>query len=510
MSVSRKILASISALLLAVCVTVSPYAQARQAAYANPIVLTSAQMAGAALATVAALYGIDLIGDSSSDLPAAFNSINKGYNEFMDGMAGAGAEILMDTVSAWDKTLTQDIDWSAIGSYAQQAKDTVAAWGKTGLINLNDLSMNGAFGLLPAFLSLWLVDQIQAGAVTGDFLIDGINVRVGDNPLGSKKLVNIGYQYPVSDKGIDGLYLIYTSTSDIYFYWHSTTGTWRSSTTLRSEYFYPDGTSAMKDLGISLSYKELVLSSENVFTFSSMYAYKASFRKSNVVVAEYANGQLTGDLVTDNPDVNLGHDWWDDARDRADMLNPAAGASVIGSDAVIDGNYIKDRGSVGVLTDWTGVDSWADALARSHAGVIEGALDGTISTTQTGTAVDTATGELVNGSAGELLKPGSGTSVALPIPGLFDGVVDAVSDKFPFCIPGDLHRFFVAMSAPPVAPAFDWVFPLSHVGLSDVTIRIDLAPFDQVAFILRVGLSITFTIGAIFLSIRLLNMWGGD
>lgn len=66
------------------------------------------------------------------------------------------------------------------------------------------------------------------------------------------------------------------------------------------------------------------------------------------------------------------------------------------------------------------------------------------------------------------------------------------------------------MGAAPVAPSFDWTFPFSYVGAQDVTITVDLAPFDSVASILRIGLSVTFTIGCIFLSIRLINMWGGD
>ena len=520
-SVVNKVGCSLAALLLSVACCLGPYAQA---AYANAIAV---QYVGAALASIIAVLGVSPKVDGNVD----FTAIGEAYTSFVDGMAEAGADILKDNVAAWDKTLTEDIDWDNIGATISASTAELARMGEAGVIDLNALSMSGAFGLLPALLSLFMADQVSSGEIdippASIASIPGIDFDLHVSDLGISPYMGTSPGYGmVSSFALCSMYFAEHGQWGLAYNWQDTIpATYTAigvcpsngdSSTFKIFMYNPitkGYTSAMAFMqGVPYSFLNwpTFVSSELVINSSiDIYVNDRNGFDGRTVATCIDGIWSSGVTVTDNPDVNLGHDYWDDAKANKDILNPAAGASVVGSDLVIDGDYIANRGSLGVITDWADINSWADALARAHAGVAEGALDGTISTTQTGTAVDVGTGELVTDTVVELVKPGGNTSISPAMPGLFDGVIDAVSDKFPFCIPGDLHKCLLALGAAPVAPSFDWTFPLHHVGLTDVTIHIDLAPFDQVAMILRVCLSVTMTIGLIFLSIRLLNMWGG-
>lgn len=527
----RKIEGTLAAVMLSLSCCLFPYSQA---AYAN---ILAFEYMGQALIAVMAVLGV---APAMTDGAIDYAAIGESYSSFMDGMAEAGADVLKSATASWDKTLTQDIDWNAVGDYAEQSKNAVLAWGKAGIVNLNELSMAGAFGLLPAFLSLFIAQQVGSGTdvtpgdVVGAITVGGvempINVTSDDLSFGVEPLEGKGvgvryytgtrYEAMVAVLNVNPVEMGHVGVSlridDRGWYIQSISG----STFIDDQLYYLS--SSNRYFGTNHGTVEqwwgngantgFYVQNVSELVFSTYAVIRVSYN--GTVLGNYvtSSGIWYGDegVWTDNPDVIGGSDYWDDARENKDILNPSAGAAVIGSDAVFDGDYIANRGSITIPTDWSGINSWADALGATHAGVAQGALDGTISGTSAGTAVDVGTGELVNGNVSDLTKPGSNTSIALPLPGLFDGVVDAVSDKFPFCIPGDLYQCLAALSAAPVAPAFDWTFALSHVGLHDVTIRVDLAEFDQVAFILRVGLSVTMTIGLVFLSTRLLNMWGGD
>lgn len=517
-SVVNKVGCSLAALLLSVACCLGPYAQA---AYANTAALTAG---GTALASVLAVYGINVANSDGTLDPAKLWTTWTGFlddvtSDMVDEARSAAIASNPDyfnNVLAWDQGGREKIEADFID------------WGQTGTIPLDALSISqsGALGLIPFLLSLFMADQ-----TTPD---------IGDGTLHSLLYDGVDYSIRISSESSDFLlgHDFYGSAYDSYTYPFMLGNVYNGSginlvsfsavpSSLSFELRVIDGIPCYSlrqyDVSGSAFYLDRYSRWRNVgigYMRSSdllVYPYDVDIELvgtapdyKHIGTVNFATGHFTGDIsYTDNPDVNLGHDYWDDAKDRVDVLNPSAGAAVIGADAVIDGDYIANRGSLGVITDWADINSWADALARAHAGVAEGALDGTISTTQTGTAIDVGTGELVTDTVGELVKPGGNTSISPAMPGLFDGVIDAVSDKFPFCIPGDLHKCLLALGAAPVAPSFDWTFSLHHVGLTDVTIHIDLAPFDQVAMILRVCLSVTMTIGLIFLSIRLLNMWGG-
>lgn len=230
------------------------------------------------------------------------------------------------------------------------------------------------------------------------------------------------------------------------------------------------------------------------------YGYLTGERYALVPVYDPAAGGWNTSIgtVTDNPDVNLGHDYWDDAKDRVDVLNPAAGAAVIGADAVIDGDYIANRGSLGVITDWADINSWADALARAHAGVAEGALDGTISGTATGTAVNVGTGELVTDAVGDLVKPNAGTSLSPSKDFDWGKFLDpSLYLVFPFCLPWDLVELVKTLIADPQAPVIDWPMP-TLTGQQNL--HVDLSPWSPVAAVLRAGELVVAAVGLIWIT----------
>lgn len=538
--VMRKIGGTLAAVMLSVSCCLFPYSQA---AYAW---IQVAIPAGYALAAVLATLGIGVAITSDDDASALWGEFEL-YTDDLDALgqqvsAMQDAAIEAGTASG---TLT-NVTKQQVSQDEMNAISTMfEAAGNAGSFALDQLSMmasDGILGILPFLLSGFIADitgsTVDIGHLSG-IAIPGAgtqNVRLlnsYDDP---------GLVYPGTGFSVAALF------SSVYFRIQGYEGLYSAckgrlgpqtiyldkGTTIHGDIYKVGGSGS--DVSYSLASFDSAVSfnsvydihfisngnptqSNNTISINNYATGAGSFVRNVLLAWDYMNLEPKGQWkwvgawqtdVTDNPDVIGGSDFWDDAKENKDILNPSAGAAVIGSDAVFDGDYIANRGSITIPTDWSGINSWADALGATHAGVAQGALDGTISGTSAGTAVDVGTGELVNGNVSDLTKPGSNTSIALPLPGLFDGVVDAVSDKFPFCIPGDLYQCLAALSAAPVAPAFDWTFALSHVGLHDVTIRVDLVEFDQVAFILRVGLSVTMIIGLVFLSTRLLNMWGGD
>lgn len=220
--------------------------------------------------------------------------------------------------------------------------------------------------------------------------------------------------------------------------------------------------------------------------------------------------------LTDNPDVNLGRDYWSDAN-RAVQGGIVAGSGVgalVGSGSVASGGLVINRGRMGIPTDWSGVDSWADALDKTGVAVGDNVYvpDMSTTTTVTGAKVDTATGEAAGTLTGELdtiTRPGNATgtiSISAPVtassnPLSYDFAGSSVSflDKFPFCIPGDVQKVVSAMSASAVAPRFTWPIWTPN---GDYDLTVDLSDYSSLAAVLR-GMFALFVVGgSIFLSMR--------
>lgn len=526
--VFRKITYTFMAVALAVSLSLVPFGQA---AYANT---QAAYYIGSTLLTILAVMGINPnIGDT--DLQSAITNAGTAYNEFLDTVTSDMIETARQ--AAYDSNpdyINNAQAWDTGGK--ERILADMAAAGEAGRLDLDllSISQSGVLGLFPFLLSLYIEDITAVPTVIPSFNIPDfgeLSIQYcGDVAAGSLSIphgyANCAYYYnqdygfwilaygdaPTSAQPSNVVLTLNSSGKIIVKQYSDYSSVWTQGATSGKALINYDPT-----IAAALKNKYIYFDAQNPLVLKPGCGLSILDRSglltsygSTINLYNPTTGWNT-DLgtVTDNPDVNLGHDWWTDAEEKAnaDLLNPSAGAAVIGNDLVIDGDYIVNRGSIGILTptDWDNTNSWSDALSNTHAGVIEGATTGTIAATQTATAVNTATGELVNGTVQDLVRPGSKTSISV---GVFDTVIQSISGKFPFCIPADLHKAMIAMSAPPQAPAFDWVFHFSPLGIDDVTIHIDLSDFDSVALVLRVCLSVSMSIGLIFLSIRLLNMWG--
>lgn len=522
----RKRLAILSlAMVLAIGSVLAPFSRA---AYANTVAIE----AGAyALFTVLGLFGFNAGDDAISDPVTA-------WNEFTGWMDDLSADVVDEARAAARASnpdfINNALDWDAGGKEAIEAQ--FLDWGEQGAINLDGLSImaqSGALGLLPFILSLYMADQgvsgttpsdavgnISAGgmslpiSVTGNDLSFGtIEAAPGVKNVGVRALKGGQYVGVMGFSGSDSAVGIVLHFRDGKCYLNVLTGTtyldgrpysvtsnfaWFGTNHTANEQWWSGGISAFYTNQVS----DLVFSKG---CFIRVY-------DGPVEVGTYltSTGLWYGNdgVWTDNPDVIGGSDYWDDAKENKDILNPAAGAAVIGADAVFDGDYIKNRGSIGVFSpaDYADINSWADALARAHAGVAQGTLDGTISNTTTGTAVDVGTGELVTDTVGELTKPDGGHSTSKPKdpngrdPNDWKIPID-LSKYFPFCIPFDIIALFEKLGSgasafsfePFDAPAFDAPFKVD--GVIDENIHLDFADWSGMMANIRMLEFFVFLVG---------------
>lgn len=219
--------------------------------------------------------------------------------------------------------------------------------------------------------------------------------------------------------------------------------------------------------------------------------------------------------LTDNPDYNLGREYWNDANAavKGGIVVGSGVGGLFGSGSVVSGGQVFNRGRLGIPGSWSGVDSWADALSRTGTAVGSDvwARNPAASTTVTGAAVDAATGAAtgtLTGALDTVTRPGNtggNISIAAPSNGLnfdFGGSAADLTDKFPFCIPGDVHKAVNALAASPQAPRFTW--PVwSPAGFVDL--EIDLSDYSQVASALRGMFSLLIIIGTAFLGMRFIE-----
>lgn len=71
--------------------------------------------------------------------------------------------------------------------------------------------------------------------------------------------------------------------------------------------------------------------------------------------------------------------------------------------------------------------------------------------------------------------------------------LDSLHNYFPFSIPWDLLNFAAMFRAEPEIPILDFVIPMPD-GIDDITIHVDLTPFDSVAILSRSGIFVLFAI----------------
>lgn len=83
-------------------------------------------------------------------------------------------------------------------------------------------------------------------------------------------------------------------------------------------------------------------------------------------------------------------------------------------------------------------------------------------------------------------------SAQVPVPVTAYQIPD-LNTVFPFCIPWDIYRIFLALNAEPRAPVFSFTLNLGRAGIH--AISVDLSPWDSVAAICRVGEYAVFVVG---------------
>lgn len=513
-----KLTCVVLSVLVAMSLCVSPYAGAMRA-YANPLVLTGAE---AAFATFCAALGLSVA--SNDDAKALFADWEL-YTEDIDAIAAqvsAMQDAAIETaqangqlVNATKQQVSRD-EIDAINAMFEAAGNA----GSLALDNLSTVVSDGVLGILPFLMSLFISDQVSnvgntdfvtnSVATIGSYNINFSNSYIYDSVVSAEDTY-VAKEYSLASP--TNWHLAYSHPDGFFYEWVSDNV--RSSSDFQPITIWLNGVfqihnSKFSWLGqIQKFMPGYRTNGSNAMPPNSYLNSQMNYQFVNsggVIVASYINGVWSGNVtVTDNPDVNLGHDYWDDAKDRVDVLNPAAGAAVIGSDVVIDGDYIANRGSLGVITDWTDIKSWADALAKAKAGVVEGALDGTIGTTQTGTAVDVGTGELVTDTVGDLVKPDAGTSVSPAKPGFDWGkfLDPSLYLVFPFCLPWDLVDLVMTLSAEPQAPVIDWPMPTLS---GQHTLHVDLAPWSPVATVLRMGELVAAAVGLIWITKTMIKM----
>ena len=97
-----------------------------------------------------------------------------------------------------------------------------------------------------------------------------------------------------------------------------------------------------------------------------------------------------------------------------------------------------------------------------------------------------------------------------PLPGEITGIEGVERFKvdltmvFPFCLPFDFVRLLKALSADPVAPSFEIPFVVPALGMEEYY-TIDLSFMDEVAAIFRLGETVAFIIGLIFITQKLIK-----
>lgn len=220
----------------------------------------------------------------------------------------------------------------------------------------------------------------------------------------------------------------------------------------------------------------------------------ASRRAYNHMDISCSSGLYWRDNLTDNPDVLPNLHPWDDV--APDVIGGSAGATA-GASPVGGGLVLNPDGSIPYYGDinvpyaggdsWTSVGSWGDALARSGAGVVPRAYE-QVRASDSAYAADSA-GDVV-------LEPiNSFPNADVPIITYptksvdFSPLTDSIADKFPFCLPKDLHTILSSFAAPAVAPNFELPVPayFDEVGFvtGSETFSVDLSTFDEVARIFR-------------------------
>ena len=119
----------------------------------------------------------------------------------------------------------------------------------------------------------------------------------------------------------------------------------------------------------------------------------------------------------------------------------------------------------------------------------------------------TGGGETGGDESGEGGVPGTGTGDGgSGLGSSFGSLGDALSSKFPFCIPWDIYNLLNLFNSEPVAPVFDLSMEVPYIGTQ--AIHVDLSPFSPVAAVCRALMLVLFMIGLAFVSHKIMTGGG--
>lgn len=298
----------------------------------------------------------------------------------------------------------------------------------------------------------------------------------------------LGSAYATADRDCSCVEFWYKKGADIQYmlgrFWFSDSQAW---ITLR----FKDGSGTSR----SLSYNK---------DLNFYYYYDATMLTKgddwkNVITTYLPNAYFFGEYAIDSG-IELA-DFLPKARA---LLNERAYGGI---NAVLNNNVINDAADV----------IWPDTIVLNPDAVTNGKLEQILEKVIAGEITWTDYWEAVTSTSLPAVKSGD-TVYELDNEGISEKEADlspsssALDDYkldltklFPFCIPFDIYNLLNCLCAEPEAPSFEWVIPLSAVGLEDFKIKIDLKTWDSVAQLVRNMELLAFCIGLAFVTRNLIK-----
>lgn len=298
----------------------------------------------------------------------------------------------------------------------------------------------------------------------------------------------LGSAYATADRDCSCVEFWYKKGADIQYmlgrFWFSDSQAW---ITLR----FKDGSGTSRSLSYS---KDL-----NFYYYYDATMLTKGDDWKNVITTYLPNAYFFGEYAIDSG-IELA-DFLPKARA---LLNERAYGGI---NAVLNNNVINDAADV----------IWPDTIVLNPDAVTNGKLEQILEKVIAGEITWTDYWEAVTSTSLPAVKSGD-TVYELDNEGISEKEADlspsssALDDYkldltklFPFCIPFDIYNLLNCLCAEPEAPSFEWVIPLSAVGLEDFKIKIDLKTWDSVAQLVRNMELLAFCIGLAFVTRNLIK-----
>ena len=298
----------------------------------------------------------------------------------------------------------------------------------------------------------------------------------------------LGSAYATADRDCSCVEFWYKKGADIQYmlgrFWFSDSQAW---ITLR----FKDGSGTTRSLSYS---KDL-----NFYYYYDATMLTKGDDWKNVITTYLPNAYFFGEYAIDS-----GVELADFLQKARSLINERVCGGI---DAAINDKTIEDAADV----------IWPDTIVLNPDAVTNGKLEQILEKVIAGEITWTDYWEAVTSTSLPAVKSGD-TVYELDNEGISEKEADlspsssALDDYkldltklFPFCIPFDIYNLLNCLCAEPEAPSFEWVIPLSAVGLEDFKIKIDLKTWDSVAQLVRNMELLAFCIGLAFVTRNLIK-----